>query len=69
MSFALLQAALESTAEGLLLVGAAGGITGFNRRFQELWRLPDEVVASRDDARAIAFVLSLRAIVQRFLRR
>lgn len=58
MSLSLLQAALESTADGLLIVDQQGRITQFNRRFQELWRIPDAVVAARDDEVAIGFVLS-----------
>ncbi len=54
----LLEAALESTADGLLIVDRAGRIVRFNERFGRMWRIPQDVLASRDDGRAIGFVLS-----------
>jgi two-component system sensor kinase FixL len=56
-SVSLLQATLESTADGILVVDKVGKIVNFNQRFAEMWRLPDEVLASKDDDRALAFVL------------
>jgi PAS domain S-box-containing protein len=56
-SLSLLRGTLESTADGILVVDGAGRIVTYNQRFVAMWRIPDEVVASRDDDRAIAFVL------------
>jgi len=56
-SLSLVQATLESTADGLLVVDEGGKIVAFNHRFTEMWRLPREVIESRDDERAIAAVL------------
>lgn len=49
----LLAATLESTADGILVVDLAGKITVFNRRFAEMWRIPQEVIDTRDDDRAL----------------
>jgi len=54
-TLSLLAATLESTADGILVVDTAGRITSFNSRFVELWHLPDRILATRDDAAAIAF--------------
>lgn len=56
-ALSVLSATLESTADGILVVNRDGAITTFNERFVEMWRLPAEVMSSRDDDRAIACVL------------
>jgi PAS domain S-box-containing protein len=57
-SLSLLRATLESTADGILVVDASGRMAGFNERFAQLWRLPQAILASRDDKQALDFVLS-----------
>jgi|SRR5665213_368232 len=52
----LLNATLESTADGLLVVGVDRSITSFNRQFAEMWRLPTNLVAARNDHRLIEHV-------------
>ena len=52
----LLRATLESTADGILVVDRDGRIVTTNRQFAVMWRIPPEVLTSRDDERAIAFV-------------
>jgi PAS domain S-box-containing protein len=56
-ALATLQATLDSTTDGILVVDARGKIRSYNRKFQELWRIPESIMVSRDDERAIAFVL------------
>ncbi len=56
-SVALLQATIDSTADGILVVDAAGKMVHFNRRFIDMWKIPPEIVESRDENRALAFVL------------
>lgn len=56
-SLSLLRGTLESTADGILVVDQAGRIVTYNRQFVQMWRIPEEVVASRDDERAISYVL------------
>ena len=53
----LLSATLESTTDGILVVDRTGKMVQMNRRFIDLWRIPDHIVESRDDAQALDFVL------------
>ena len=54
----LLLATLEATADGILVVDLSGKIVRFNERFGRMWRIPDDILSSRDDDRALAHVLS-----------
>src|SRR3972149_5256873 len=63
----LLNATLESTADGILVVDAAGKIAISNRRFLELWRIPEEVMASKEHEHAISFVLGQLKYPEAFL--
>ncbi len=51
-----LRATLESTQEGILVVDAAGKIVSYNKRFQDLWKIPDALLLSASDHEAIKFV-------------
>jgi PAS domain S-box-containing protein len=53
----ILRATLESTADGILVVGARGETLFFNRRFAELWKIPDELLRTRSDDRLLDYVL------------
>lgn len=52
-----LQAAMEATADGLLIVDHAGKVSSCNRRFIELWRIPEALLALRDDDKLLGYVL------------
>jgi diguanylate cyclase (GGDEF)-like protein len=56
-SLSLHEATIESTTDGILAVDADGVWEAFNRKFIEMWRIPDEIVRARDDDAAIEFVL------------
>jgi PAS domain S-box-containing protein len=57
-TLSLLAAALESTADGILVVDAAGRISTFNRKFAEMWNLPLDILETGDDAQAISHVVA-----------
>ena len=57
-AFSLLEAAFESTADGLLVVDREGRIVRFNQRFARMWGIPEMVLDARDDEKALESVLS-----------
>jgi diguanylate cyclase (GGDEF)-like protein/PAS domain S-box-containing protein len=63
----LLNATLESTADGILAVDVRGVITGINGRFAELWKIPSTVLASHDDAMVMSMVLEQLADPEAFV--
>ena len=55
-SVSLLKASFESTEDGLLVVDSAGKIVLFNQKFVDMWRIPDEVLATGEDSEALDYV-------------
>ena len=49
-----LRATLESTADGILALDLQGGVRNYNRRFAEIWELPETLLVQRDDAALFA---------------
>ena len=50
----LLLGTLDSTADGILVVDDKGRIASYNRKFLELWKIPEEVAATGDDNLALS---------------
>jgi len=57
LTLSLLNAALESTTDGILVVDNNGKITSFNQKFVEMWNIPTSILASKDDSKALSHVL------------
>ncbi len=68
-SLSLYMATLESTADGLIVVNRQGRIVSVNQKFRELWHLPEDVIASRESDKVLAFVLDQLVDPQGFLQR
>lgn len=55
-SVSLLQATLDATADGILVVDRQEQVATFNTRFLELWRVPPSLAARGDDRALLSFV-------------
>ncbi|MCG2722304.1 MAG: PAS domain S-box protein, partial [Thermodesulfovibrionales bacterium] len=56
-TLSLLNATLESTTDGILVVDKEGKILSFNKKFVLMWNIPKSIIESRNDEEALAFVL------------
>ena len=63
----LLRSSLESTTDGILVVDNDGRTTNYNKRFAEMWGLPDDLLASRNDDRMLRHVTKLVKNPDQFL--
>jgi PAS domain S-box-containing protein len=55
----LLHAALDSTADGILVVDSARIITSYNKKFCTIWGIPEHALDAADEATALAYMTSL----------
>lgn len=52
-----LRGILESTTDGILVVDSLGQIIHSNKRFVEMWRIPEELIGEGSDEQLIGYVL------------
>ncbi len=57
-TISLLQATLEATNDGVLVVDRDRNISRFNNRFLEMWRIPESIAFQGDSRKVIDFVQS-----------
>ena len=55
-AYSNLQAVLESTADGILVVDNNGKVINYNNKFTELWQLPNNILEKKDDQILLNFV-------------
>ncbi|MBA2562109.1 MAG: PAS domain-containing sensor histidine kinase, partial [Chitinophagaceae bacterium] len=63
----LLEAHNEASVDGILLVDAKGKILSYNKRFTEIWNMPQEIVDAKDDEAALAFAMTQLVNPQQFI--
>jgi len=54
----LLRSTLESTAEGILVIDGKGNVTHTNKKFQEMWRIPDHIMEMKNAFKMREYVLN-----------
>lgn len=55
---ALLEAQNEAIPDGILIVDGEGNMISFNKKFAQIWEMPDEIIAHKDDNAALAFAMT-----------
>lgn len=65
----LLRAAVEGGLDGMVVVSSSGEIISSNEKFQQIWPIPPDIVASGDDEAALASVLDKLVDPDAFLAR
>lgn len=55
-TISLLNAIIESTADGLLVVDRSGNIVSYNQKFLKLWRIPSSLAKQKSDSALLDFV-------------
>jgi signal transduction histidine kinase len=56
-SLSLVEATLESTDNGILVISREGAVVKANGRFAEMWRIPSDILASGEDEKLLDHVL------------
>src|SRR5690606_18071840 len=54
-SGALLNATLESTADGIMAIDLTGRVLSYNTKFVAIWQMPEELLATRDSVALMAY--------------
>jgi diguanylate cyclase (GGDEF)-like protein/PAS domain S-box-containing protein len=54
-TIAILRAQQEATFDGILVIDADGRVLSYNRRFLEIWRIPESVVTRADDNQLLGY--------------
>jgi signal transduction histidine kinase/HAMP domain-containing protein len=66
-SLSLLNATLESTDDGILVIDRDGKVVSFNQKFLQLWHIPQSVADSNDDKILLSYVLDQLRYPKAFL--
>ena len=56
LAVSLLDATLESTSDGIVVVSSEGQITGINDQYLKLWGMPPELIAAEDPTALVRFI-------------
>ncbi len=53
----IIRTTLESTADGILVVDSHGKVVTFNQKFVEMWKVPEAILATRDEHAIMGYAL------------
>jgi len=63
----LLKATIEATADGILVVDENGKVLHANKRFAQIWNIPNELIETKDDKKLLDYVLDQLLYPNEFL--
>ncbi len=63
----LLKATIEATADGILVVDENGKVLHANKRFAQIWNIPNELIKTKDDKKLLDYVLDQLLYPDEFL--
>jgi PAS domain S-box-containing protein len=66
-TLSLLNAALESTADGILVVDRQGRITSYNQNFMNMWNIPKDLLKSGENETVVQFCMPQLKNMEEFL--
>jgi PAS domain S-box-containing protein len=66
-AISILDTALDSTVDGILIINRDGKVSKSNKKFQELWNIPIQILESRDDTKLIDYVIDQLENPERFI--
>ncbi len=68
-SLSLIEAILETTENGILVIGNNGKLVKANGKFAELWRIPQEIIDSGDDDKMLSHIVNQLSDPESFIRK
>ncbi len=68
-ALSLVEATLEATDNGILVIDSTGKVTSVNSRFAQMWQIPPELLATQNDDLLLNHVLEQLADPQHFIRK
>jgi diguanylate cyclase (GGDEF)-like protein/PAS domain S-box-containing protein len=66
-ALSLFASTFESTADGIIVINHAGEITAFNKKLIEIWKVPQQIIESRDARKLAEFAAAQTKNPDRFL--
>jgi PAS domain S-box-containing protein len=63
----ILTSAFNATADGILIVDNRGKISNYNQKFIDLWHIPNKILETHSDKKALSYVLKQLIYPNRFL--
>jgi PAS domain S-box-containing protein len=67
LALSILDAIIESTADGILVVDLKGNVIKANKRFAVLWRIPESLLETKNDEKMLEFILDQLKDPEKFI--